>query len=335
MTTAKTPCYCGYGCEAGVDRNGDASSRGDHADGQYSRVDNDTYQVDHAEAILFWNAEADCTWGVTFVDRAEYDRWDKMTIREQEAYLGFTWLHPDERKAKRLPPVELDAKGKPKAEDPAKRKARLEAGTFLKSYAGTDTFLLDVRDRITPPRRGRLSDKQVEAVLKAKARIEAAIKDADPRASEAVDWCYSNAPHNTFAGSLMEAYERWGSLTARQVAAVLKSIDRDGPSRPEATERPPAVEGIYKVGDDVFKVQKSQAGRLYAKRLIATDGKGTWEYAPGQVNRLSADDLMPLEDAMKFGQLYGWCIVCSRKLTDEKSIAKGIGPVCEKKGHLA
>lgn len=37
-----------------------------------------------------------------------------------------------------------------------------------------------------------------------------------------------------------------------------------------------------------------------------------------------------LSDA-KYGSLYGICCVCGRTLTDESSIAAGIGPICSQK----
>jgi hypothetical protein len=36
----------------------------------------------------------------------------------------------------------------------------------------------------------------------------------------------------------------------------------------------------------------------------------------------------PLNAAIAYGKRYGKCSVCARTLTDEASIARGIGPVC-------
>lgn len=334
----KVACYCGEGCENGVDPRGDASSRQPRDGNIYSNWDADLSDVDRGATFYFGLPKDDGSQdSYRFADRAEFLRWERMSMADKEAYVGFVWLHPDDRKALHLPPAEVDARtGKPKPEDPEKRAQRLEAMSYLKAYEGSFDFLLDLKDRITPPRRGRLSDAQVAAVLKCKARDDAKATDmgawveSTPRAREALDWLNANWERNDFARSLRQAFARYGHLTERQLAAVLKSVDRDGPARPEAAERPPAVEGIYKVGDDIYKVQKAVhgSGRLYAKHLVEAEGKGTWEYAPGKVNTLSADDLMPLEEAAAFGRLYGWCIVCGRTLTDETSIAAGIGPVC-------
>jgi hypothetical protein len=101
-----------------------------------------------------------------------------------------------------------------------------------------------------------------------------------------------------------------------------------------------ATEGMHKVGDEIFKVQKAVhgSGHLYCKRLVPGEGfgaKATFVYAPGMMKQLSAATKMSLEEAKAFGALYGTCCVCGRTLTDEKSIAAGIGPVCAGKGMWA
>lgn len=90
-----------------------------------------------------------------------------------------------------------------------------------------------------------------------------------------------------------------------------------------------ATEGIYLNNLGVFKIQETQKGYLFAKKLNKETGK--FEGAPGAVNKIRPETKMTLEAAKEFGHLYGMCIVCSRTLTDETSIAAGIGPVCAEK----
>lgn len=92
----------------------------------------------------------------------------------------------------------------------------------------------------------------------------------------------------------------------------------------------PAREGMYRMGDKIYKVQKAVhgSGNLYAKELV----QGGFVYAPGIVKRLNGSHRMTLEQAKEYGALYGTCCVCGRTLTDEVSIANGIGPVCAGKG---
>lgn len=88
-------------------------------------------------------------------------------------------------------------------------------------------------------------------------------------------------------------------------------------------------EGIHYVDGTVLKVQVAihGSGRKYVKELNTDTGK--FEYVGSRpLSRLSEDTLMKLEDAQEFGKLYGMCLKCGRTLTDEESIARGIGPIC-------
>jgi Family of unknown function (DUF6011) len=92
--------------------------------------------------------------------------------------------------------------------------------------------------------------------------------------------------------------------------------------------------GMYRVGDEIFKVQRAVhgSGRMYAKRLVV-DGPGEahFEFADKAISKITAEHRMSLEDAKAFGAVYGVCCCCGATLTDETSIAAGIGPVCAKR----
>lgn len=108
-------------------------------------------------------------------------------------------------------------------------------------------------------------------------------------------------------------------------------------------------DGIYRHPDGtIYKVQQARqgSGRLYAKRLVITtcpdpacghptttqpDGShahGHFVYAAGAIGTLQAAWRLEADAAAAFGQLYGICAMCGADLTDEKSIARGIGPRC-------
>lgn len=107
---------------------------------------------------------------------------------------------------------------------------------------------------------------------------------------------------------------------------------------PEAIES--NLEGMHRLDGEIYKVQKAVhgSGNLYAKKLVTdsewtfqrgtTKKAGSFEYAPGMINKLSVDTRMSLDEAKEFGRLYGFCCVCAATLTDERSIEAGIGPVC-------
>lgn len=93
-------------------------------------------------------------------------------------------------------------------------------------------------------------------------------------------------------------------------------------------------EGMYRRDGGIFKVQHAVhgSGHLYAKRLT----ENGFTYAPGMLSALRPEDKMTLEEAKEYGTLYGMCCVCGRTLTDEDSIAAGIGPICgNKEGWFA
>lgn len=126
-----------------------------------------------------------------------------------------------------------------------------------------------------------------------------------------------------------------------------------------AQMREPLEPGMYKRDDAIYKVQLSRTSkRPYAKQVklweacenhVAPDDRErywmpcpncgrddgaagvSFDYAPEAIKRLALIHRMSLDEAKALGCLYGTCIVCGRTLSDEKSIAAGIGPVCAKR----
>lgn len=142
-----------------------------------------------------------------------------------------------------------------------------------------------------------------------------------------------------FAGSKKSASEEIDRLLG---------IPRPAPTR----EKPPNSErledGLYRspVTGSVLKVLHAVhgSGKQYVKifqppqidKLNAdgttSPGKPTWIRGTLRVLRnVNPEDRLSLEEAKEYGRLYGQCMVCGRPLTDETSIEKGIGPVCEEK----
>lgn len=80
--------------------------------------------------------------------------------------------------------------------------------------------------------------------------------------------------------------------------------------------------------DRVIKVQTSpNSGRQYAKELDVNTSE--WNYRPGLIKFVRDEGVaLTLDKAKELGQLYGVCVRCGRTLTDENSIAAGIGPIC-------
>jgi Family of unknown function (DUF6011) len=82
--------------------------------------------------------------------------------------------------------------------------------------------------------------------------------------------------------------------------------------------------GMYALDGKIYRVQLNRAGtQWYAKELTASG----LEYA-GKVRGLTADHRMTLDDAKAYGRETGQCCCCGALLTDPKSVAAGIGPIC-------
>ena len=111
-------------------------------------------------------------------------------------------------------------------------------------------------------------------------------------------------------------------MTLQQASDTITKLLANSVSTPAVTEV-----GMYLNAEGViFKVQRSERGRLYAKQLNAS-GRG-FTYVQGAITHLTPEMRMTLEQAQAFGVALGSCVVCGRELTDPVSVARGIGPVC-------
>jgi hypothetical protein len=132
--------------------------------------------------------------------------------------------------------------------------------------------------------------------------------------------------------------------TRRDASAAIDGL-KNMPRADRAAERTgsePVEEGVYERDDVVYVVKRArESGNLYAKRIVEIGGErlteaGTvinaeFEYAPGVIRSLSAEDKMSIERAKALTIRYGFCIACGRHLKAAKSVDEGIGPVCRTK----
>lgn len=139
---------------------------------------------------------------------------------------------------------------------------------------------------------------------------------------------------SSFAQSLASAFARYGRLTERQEASArsmyAKAQARQAGRQAQAPVNPVTEVGMYRLGDDIYRVKLSQAGRLYAMKFTP-NGESRFAYEGGAIHRLSADNRMTVEDAQAVGAQVGMCCVCGRDLIVEENIARGIGPVCARR----
>lgn len=148
---------------------------------------------------------------------------------------------------------------------------------------------------------------------------------------------------NEFGASLLEQYERRGTLSDRQVEVCLRGIPSnptEGPeevSPVESVDRtlPPVPAGRYAV--------ESEAGELTFYRVKrARKGPHTWiflKHGPTESEvpfswkgyrtiLQSIVDADPFEAALRYGRELKCCSVCALDLTNRLSRELGIGPVC-------
>lgn len=217
--------------------------------------------------------------------------------------------------------------------DAAAKARHDEAVRYVATYTGNWGLPLDIKaDRKWGTKYLKLSERQVEALLAGKARDAAAAATVvrHPRYAEAVAIASEWSRGSSEFQRAMHVKATSGVLSDNMVEAILRNAPA---ARPEAPAAPAITEGMWLLDGDVIKVQvaKLGSGNLYAKRLV----EGTFVYEAGLIRRMANATRMTVEQAGEFGKLYGMCIVCGRPLTDEFSIANGIGPVCAGKGTWA
>lgn len=180
---------------------------------------------------------------------------------------------------------------------------------------------------------------------------------------EVVSW-------NDFAASLVEGFERYGSLTANQTGAAQRMLDKvaaNKAARQASTEsaatrsgevdmsairelfataqenglkKPKFYAGDVKIS--LAPMNGKNAGALYVTRdpdayqgKIFGDAFQASSYcAPDTLEVLKAISKNPAEYARMTGKATGRCCCCGRELTDPESIANGIGPICAEKWGL-
>lgn len=134
-----------------------------------------------------------------------------------------------------------------------------------------------------------------------------------------------------------------GNLASRQASDaidILTQCPRVTPVAPVAAkaartaQQAPRVEleaGMYSTPDGrIFKVYRGrESGRMLAKILVEDGADSHLEYAGAASRVVPADAVrMTLEEAKAFGRRTGICCCCGALLTDPRSIADGLGPIC-------
>jgi bacterioferritin-associated ferredoxin len=156
-------------------------------------------------------------------------------------------------------------------------------------------------------------------------------KPASPKQIEWIDKCMAGKQHQ-----LTEDYFEVAKSSSKAASAALDHLF-SLPWKPRQTAakapNPVTTPGLYVTGDDVYKVVRSHAGRLYALKLcVPVPGQpGSFEYDRDHIDKVSADHPLTLAEARRLGGIHNICVCCAAVLEDTISQARKIGPSCEEK----
>lgn len=283
--------------------------------------------------------------GTTYVLPAQYDDWEADWAR----YLGTTTspLTAAERKLMGLDPRDARKAEQTPADLEAKRRHE-EAVAYVRDYRGTWGLPLDIRaSEKWGTKYLRLSPGQVDALLRGKERDAQQVAERSPDYDRAVSIASLWTTGGDFKESMGYRARAGERLSDRMVEVILRidaedrekaasvsepGQDANGAQRASTGRTGGVAEGFYQRDDSIYKVQRNLSGTgLYAKRLIVDGGKGSWQYDPTAYRALRAEDALTVEQAAAFGRVSGICGICGRQLNDERSIANGIGPICQGK----
>jgi len=127
-----------------------------------------------------------------------------------------------------------------------------------------------------------------------------------------------------------------GSLINKPAGASFKSIDTDILVQVLVTV-PTSKYALERVGEpgvfDFFEVIERKSGRRYLNRLIGSPGDWRREFLSLTLQLAAARHIAenPTGAALAYCKHHGRCCRCDAKLSVDKSIIEGVGPVCRKK----
>jgi Family of unknown function (DUF6011) len=204
------------------------------------------------------------------------------------------------------------------------------------------------------------------------AREQAAARIADRKATARQTWIDANPAEWAwvvdassrgfeFAVSLKSAFEKFGSLTENQLAAVRRMIakraekaeakkanstelDVTGLDKAFAVAREKGAKvAVIRTGAVTFSLAKATGanpGAIYAKdeaadrylgKIVGGKFLASFACTATDVEAIQTASINPAEAAVKYGRETGSCSICARTLTDPASIERGIGPICAEK----
>jgi len=206
------------------------------------------------------------------------------------------------------------------------------------------------------------SQKRAVAKVDAQAAKVAEWKAANPAETE---WMQNSFDNFSFARAMLEALNKFGSLTEKQMETVQRltaqSAERKAARAVEQAARAVSAPVVTVQAIEVAFNNAKEAGVKYPKLRLDTfvfspagensknagaiyiknkeDGVYLGKVAGGRLftsrdctteaaERIVAVSSDPKQAAVAYGMKFGACSICGRALTDSDSIARGIGPIC-------
>lgn len=188
---------------------------------------------------------------------------------------------------------------------------------------------------------------------------KAEYKAANP---EVMDWViqHDQGIDGHFASNLMNSFIRYGCLSVGQANAVRKILAENATRETERIahvlraepigsniDLSSVPEGFYAVPDGAtrlkVKIDRPVPPSKWPGFIFVSDGaeygqqKKYGRQAPGKLYTGEIKDALraivadPKAASAAYGKLVGRCGVCNRKLEDEASVERGIGPICANK----
>jgi hypothetical protein len=206
------------------------------------------------------------------------------------------------------------------------------------------------------------AQKRAVAKVEAQANKAQEWKEANP--AEAA-WMENSAGTFEFARSMLDALNKYGSLTERQMETVqrltVQSAERQAARAAEQAARAVSAPVVSVEAIEVAFNNAKEAGVKFPKLRLDTfvfspagensknagaiyiknkeDGVYLGKVAGGRLftsrdctpeaaERITAVSSDPKQAAVAYGMKFGACSICGRQLTDSDSVARGIGPIC-------
>lgn len=116
---------------------------------------------------------------------------------------------------------------------------------------------------------------------------------------------------------------------ASEIIDILKELPKINHNTQAYTPNEDVEVGLYRVDGVAYKVKRAVygSGHLYACPWDE-EAQGFGEKEVGAIRKIRASHRMTLEEAGPYGLAMSACAHCGRPLTDENSIALGLGPIC-------